>query len=839
MYPLTLSRLLALGSFSLGIASVAFGQMQVFATHEGKFLPVVAYNDDSLVILDGTSRERTYNLNIVVRAADGFTSGFVTLSDVHAELDVLQHASAKERADPSSVRARYRATITADRKLSDCYGLLTFVTQGSVGTRLVPIGRLSEGRSKNIELSITSELNSIGSLHIFSNGEEVRTSQHPDAYSLMKYQADLVKDVKGLPAVELVTLEDKYPHVLTLDGRRLATIRKRPPNKVLMVFDLESKKKLSETAVAGDDDYVGSLTWVSNDQLVYIAANRDVNYDHALYLLDANKGTTRKVLDHIFAVIESLRDHPEILELHSIKNGSAFMKYNALTGETFEFEEPSQGEYFFDAQGKPRIQFHYDGAKKFYEFRPTPTSRWRDLDDLVKQPGLKFNAKAAGELDRVAEPLSVGPDGDTLYLSSRLDSDTFQLAAFSMSQGIIKQTIAKHPKYDLTISDGGLTRLLFERKSSRLLGMIFRAQKVRVLWIDPGYAATQKNIDTMFPDHVNLPIDWSEDGTTFIYFSYSDQDPGTYYLLRANTGELMPLLQLSEHLKGKALGHTTPIEFKARDGAMIPAYVTAPPETGGKLPPLIVSIHGGPMDRDVWAFNPMNQFFATRGYVVLQVNYRGSSGYGAAFQTAGLRARLDTVVLDDIADGVHDLISKHLVDPNRIVVMGASFGGWATYMCLAKYPDLFRAGVAIAAVASWKKMQQADKWVFGKEYRYAYWKALLEHQDYEANAKYIEPLLRVAEIKQPVFIIHGERDQVVDPTEAKFMLDALKKQGTPVEAKSFMDSGHTDWPIGDRVEMLNEIAAFLERNLPADTAEATPARPPTDTSIAPATGSSN
>jgi dipeptidyl aminopeptidase/acylaminoacyl peptidase len=408
-----------------------------------------------------------------------------------------------------------------------------------------------------------------------------------------------------------------------------------------------------------------------------------------------------------------------------------------------------------------------------------------------------------------------------------------------MSQGIITRTIAKHPKYDLTTRDGGFSRLLFAKNSSKLLGIVFEAQKPRVIWTEPQYANTQKSIDTLFPDHLNLPVDWSEDGNTFVFFSYSDRDPGTYYLLRVTSGELIPLMRLNEHLNGKTLGQTKPIEIKARDGQTIPGYVTLPPEAGAKLPPLLVMIHGGPMARDNWGFDPMNQFFATRGYVVLQVNYRGSSGYGAAFQTAGLYARLDTVVLDDIADSVRDLISKQQVDPNRIVVMGASFGGWATYMCLAKYPDLFRAGIAISAVSSWKQAQKDDRWIENKEYGYTFWKAVLARQDYDANAKYIDPLLRVAEIKQPVFIIHGELDRVVNPTEAKLMLDALKKQGTPVEAKSFAHSAHGSWTFSDRVERLNEIAAFLDRNLPADAAEATPIRPPAAASSEPTTRNLN
>lgn len=814
MHPVTRFRSFALVCLSISVAAISSAQMQVLATFEGKRLPAVAYNDNALVVVDGRTKERTRDLEIIVRATQTFGEGFVTITDVQSELNLLKNAPAKERANPGSVRTRYRATITANRKLSDCYGVLTFVNQGSVGTRLVPIGRLGEGHAKKLEVEMTNDVQLVGSLHVFSNGEEIRTNQHPEAYDVIKYYADLVSNVKGLPAAELLKLEERYPHELSLDATRFATVRERNSNKVIMVYDLKSMQKLSETAVAGEEDYVGDLTWVSNDKLVYIAPNHEVGYRLDLMLLDTVKGTKSMALDNILSVINSVPDHPEILELHSTKNGSLFMKYNALTRKTFDYEDPAEGYYLFDSQGNSRIKVWYDGAKRYYEFRPTPTSRWRDIDDLVKQPGLKFNGKSSDLLDRIVDIHSVGPDGDTLYISSRLGSDTFQLAAFSMSQGVITQTIAKHPKFDLNTADGGLTQLLFAKNSTTLLGMVFEAQKPRVIWIDPNYSAIQKQIDTTFPDHVNLPVDWSKDGETMIYFSFSDQDPGTYYLFLTKTAQVIPLLQLTENLKGKALGKTTPIEFKARDGAMIPSYVTSPPEASSKLPPLIVMIHGGPTVRDSWQFDPMNQFFATRGFVVLQVNYRGSSGYGAAFQTAGLRARLDTVLLDDIADGVRDLIAKKQVDPNRIVVMGGSFGGWATYLCLAKYPELFRSGIAIAAVTSWKKMQRDDRWLLNKKYSYVFWKALLKEQDYDNNAKYIDPLLRVAEIKQPVFMIHGEGDRVVHATEAKIMLDALKKQGAPVEAKSFPKAGHSNWSFSDRVEMLNEIAAFLERNLP-------------------------
>lgn len=249
-----------------------------------------------------------------------------------------------------------------------------------------------------------------------------------------------------------------------------------------------------------------------------------------------------------------------------------------------------------------------------------------------------------------------------------------------MSEGVVKRTIAKHPKYDLTGSGEGLARLLFAKDSNRLLGIIYEGQKPQVVWLDQDYATVQKSLDKTFPDHINIPIDWSKDGGTFLYFSTSDRDPGTYYIFKPAESQLIVLQELGGRLKGKTLAQMEPFEFTARDGKKIPAYITRPPTAheGGR--PLIVRIHGGPMTRDGWRFDATNQFFAALGYVVLQVNYRGSSGYGKEHQNSGLLARLDTVVIDDIADGVRYLIEQKEVDPTRVVVMGGSFGGWATYL---------------------------------------------------------------------------------------------------------------------------------------------------------------
>lgn len=820
-------RQLTAAALLMSAVSVLCGQIQPHAPLGGEMLPVVACHDSYLEVLQDGRKKRTWDMAYEVRPAAAFADGRVEITEVHSDLEPLRDASVKERTSPHAIRFRYAAKVTADRPMSDCYALLTFTTAGSVGTHLIQLGKLSGNAPKPVKIETRNQVDSVGTLHVFSGGLEVRSNQHPDAYDAKAYLAELTRDTQGLPAAELLKYEDVYPHVLSRDGRLLATVRKRDGKQVLIVYDLESMKLLHQLAVADADDRVNNPTWVSDHELVYVTVVEKIDaagsfrygwsVKSLLHRLDVTSGKTAVLLDDVDHIITSVHDRPHVLVVGgwSPQTGSWWMNYDVRTRKSSRLEDPDAGHYLFDRNGVARVLYKVRGHTFSHWFRPTPTARWQRLDEAVRQPGLRFDLPANAIVDRLVDIHSVGPDGDTLYVSTRLESDRFELAAFSLSEGVIKQTIARHPKYDLTTGDFGRTRLLFARDTPQLIGMVFDAQKPQVSWLDPHFAAVQARIDGSLPDTFNLPIDWDVGATTFIYLSSSDQDAGTFYVFRPLESKLIPVLKVAERLEGKTLAKTAPLEFVARDGVKIPAYVTRPPELTGPAP-LVVIVHGGPTMRDSWGFDPDAQFLASRGYIVLRVNYRGSSGYGAAFQKAGLQARLDTVVIDDIADGVRHLIKAGEVDPSRVGIMGASFGGWATYLSLIKYPELYRAGVAIKAIASWRKTMSDERWWFSNKVAYNFLKSLLERESFAADEKFIDPYLRAAELKQPIYIMHGSRDGVVNSAQADLMLNALRKTNPQVHTRVFPRAGHGNWSYDDRVVQLNEVAAFFERYLRSD-----------------------
>ncbi len=795
-------------AFSFLAAIDVAAQIEIRAKHEGEWLPVVGCDSEEAFVMKDGKRKRVWRGEIQVQPAAAFAAGTASIENVRIDLDPMREATAKERSKPGAIAFRYEADVSSKGPLDGCYAVLVFVANGSVGTHMVPLGDLGPGKKRAVKVELTTQVDRVARLHVFSRSGELRSNQVTEAYVAREYWDELTKTSRGVPALELCKWEERYPMALSNDGRKLAVVRERDTHFAIVVYDLVAMKILAE--VPADKEYESAKypTWVSDREVAFVLGG------WKLMLLDYEKREVKQLRENVWRILFGRVDKPSVVVTHGLVMGrSAVSQYDVVERKVVEKDPLSNGLTTFDRLGRGRLREEYDDEMRKHYCRLPGSDRWVPIDSTVKQAGLRFSRSGADFLDEVAAVIGPGPDDESIYIADRSASDTFQLAVYNPVKGVITQTIAKHPKYDLWTDDEERS-LLRDPATNAPVGVVYQGDRPRVVWWDPQCAAAQRVLEGAFAGQTVTPITWVADRSTFIFLVGSDQDPGSYFLYRAAEAKLIPMFKIAPALAGRTLAQTKPLEFMARDGAPIHGYLTLPAGGSTGPAPLIVWVHGGPFARDTWGFDATNQFLATRGYAVLQVNYRGSSGYGAAYTKAGLRSRLDTVVLDDIADGVRHLIQAGTVDPQRVAIGGGSFGGWATYMSLIKYPELYRAGVAVAAVSNFRRMQQYNRnrsW--GDYYAYEVWKTVLGRSDFAANEKFIDPLLRAAEIRQPVYIMHGEGDSVVPATQAREMLKALQKTNANIDSMSFPNAGHSYWSVRDRVKMLNEMEGFFRKHL--------------------------
>ena len=472
---------------------------------------------------------------------------------------------------------------------------------------------------------------------------------------------------------------------------------------------------------------------------------------------------------------------------------------NTLTGEQkLELKNPGNiREWMTDWEGNIRFAAHENnGPKRILSYRPDAGQPWEDL---------------AG-LDDRAIFVGVTPDGQTAFVSRPNAGDRYGLYAYDLKERKIKGLLFQDEAYDIT-------EAIFSPKRHALLGVKYETEKPQQKWFSPLMAAIQAKVDEQFPGTVNQIISMDDEEKRLLIFSWSDQNPGFYSVLDLNARKFVPIGQRMPWIKPGQMARTTPIQCAARDGLELHGYLTRPLGVTAKNLPLVMLAHDGPWARDAWGYDSLVQFLANRGYAVLQINYRGSSGYGRKFLEWSQK-EIGGVMQDDIADAVRWAIKEGTADPKRIAIMGTGYGGYSTLFALAKTPELYRCGVEISGITDWTDLlehpdDKGDHHQKAKEY----WLEALGRTDWDGDRQRlarVSPVNFAAEIKAPLLIVHGERDDYVPQTQAKALVAALENAG--LKPKTIFDgfAGH-ERPGGESGEtFLRQLEVFLEKNLGAN-----------------------
>lgn len=549
------------------------------------------------------------------------------------------------------------------------------------------------------------------------------------------------------------------------------------------------------------------LHWLTNDLLAVDFTKGAFAYrvdgklpvptmDRTRTVVTLVKSPVASLGERIIKVIDGLNpEHPQVLSYTNLTDGSVAL-IDASNGERQRFRFPS-GEpvqVAYDRHGQPRAVTMVDSSfwdantKVVNWYRPSLQVPWQKLEEF------KIT-------DDYWTPKYVQDDG-TLAIAARHGRDTQAIFAYDPKQRAIGEMLAGHASEDI-LSVDGIEKESFSRITT--YGM-----KQKQFWFDTAWHRLQSSIDAALPGRINLLR--GDPGNRVLVHSYSDVDPGTWYLFDTRKSTLQPFGKTRNAIDPEQMRPMSNVEYASLDGTRVPAYLTLP-ESATKRLPTVVLIHGGPTVRDSWSWELEVQFLASRGYAVLQPQFRGSAGFGLQYERAGY-GQWGLRMQDDITAGVDYLIKQGIADPDRVCIYGSSYGGYAALWGLVKTPKLFRCGISFAGPSDLEliftdKSDRNKNKVIRELQRFRIGDLNTSRQQLHD----VSPVHFADRIEAPVLLAHGQKDERVPIEHSLRMLAALKSKNKEVEWLPFEDEGHGLTFIKNEILMLEKVEAFLAHHL--------------------------
>lgn len=414
----------------------------------------------------------------------------------------------------------------------------------------------------------------------------------------------------------------------------------------------------------------------------------------------------------------------------------------------------------------------------------------------------KVDEDAKGDIERF-----ITIDGsDQGYAIANSKTGRYGLYRYDFTHDALGEAIFEHPTVD--IDD------FYQSRDGEIQAIYYTDDRSRIAWLNPRMKQLQDEIDTAVPNRLNRVVSINGDGTRMLVWTGSASDPGMIYYFDPQAGVMSRLAQPYNQLAGKTLAQMEPVKYAARDGLEIPAYLTVPAGREAKSLPLIVMPHGGPFVRDEWGYDVWAQFLANRGYLVLQPNFRGSTGYGKAFVEKGV-GQWGRAMQDDLDDGVKWLVESGKVDAKRVCIMGASYGGYAAMWAAARNPDIYRCAISLAGISDVKQMLRYDRKTFSAPRYFRNWQERVQGDDaFDLNA--VSPLKAVDKISIPLLIAHGSKDDNVPQSQSIALHEALQKAGKPHEFVIYKGEEHGFSDPVNATDFLRRVDGFLNQYNPAN-----------------------
>jgi dipeptidyl aminopeptidase/acylaminoacyl peptidase len=585
------------------------------------------------------------------------------------------------------------------------------------------------------------------------------------------------------------------PSVLSMrlspDGRSVAMLAQVKDARVVLLMDAQT---LDTRPIHGPfDDWraPSSVSWVGNELLA-------INRIRAGTIIDRS-GQVKLQLGGVYlrTVRPGPDGHERILARQSW-DSYYIRRIDVQTGEStlLNFDMPGDPtRWIVDRDGVPLVVSTRSTA--FWSDDTTVTHWHRArLDDKWQ----KLASFPALEVDWW--PAYLSRDGKSLVVHSSRDRDTGAYFRFDLAERRLADLMAGHPSEDIGYIESW--------SDDRYERVVTSGMKPWIHWFDPAWAALQRTVDAALPGRINW-LSGQADGRVLVE-SYGDVDPGHWYLLETQSMRLRKIAAARPAIDPARMLAKRIVSYRSLDGLAIPAYLTLP--AGAKGPfPAVVLVHGGPMARDRWNWDPVVQLLASRGYAVLQPQFRGSAGFGNRFRQAG-HHQWGLAMQDDVTAGAQWLAAEGHADPNRICIYGGSYGGYAAVWGLIKTPDLFRCGVSFAGVSDLTYMFKDDSDVNDDPVaRLSQRRTVGDPKTQQQAFDAVSPLKNAALIKAPLLLVHGNEDERVPIAHSRKLLAELRRHRKSVEWLELEGEGHGIWGKDNRQRFYDALLRFLDTHI--------------------------
>ncbi|QPH37781.1 S9 family peptidase [Pedobacter endophyticus] len=604
-------------------------------------------------------------------------------------------------------------------------------------------------------------------------------------------------NTEDIPIDDFFKTQDKAYYRISPDGKSLSYLKLQDKKLDLFVEDIASGSSVQITHLK--EKSISFYFWTSNNELIYYTEDESKERRSDIFVINKN-GTKQVQLSsneksRLQVIEDQLIDDKYIIVASNKRDSTVFDVYrlNVRDGK-MDIAAKNPGnitEWITDNKGVLKIAVASDGVNETLMYRENESQ--------------KFSPVITNNFQTTLQPIAFSEEQkNVLYAISNVNRDKNALVALDLKTGKEKQVLFANDT--LNVVDAK-----YSRTQKKMLFVTCETWKKEKFYLDDSTRLTYSKIDKFLPGTEWRIIDKDKMDDVFVVRSFTDKNPGSYYLYTTKDNKFKKLTDINPSIKQELMCAMKPISFKSADSLTINGYLTLPLSKKPKNLPVVVLPHNGPGGRNGWGYNAEVQFLASRGYAVLQVNYRGSTGYGKAFYAAGFK-QWDDKIQSDVNDGVRWLISQKIANPKKIAIYGNGFGGYLALNCLYKNPDLYKCGGSNSGVINLFSYLKTIP-PFLKSNLQMYYEIVGNPITDTEYMRFASPVFHADRFESPVFIAQNIKDPRVNVAEGVQFIKELTKRNVPV---TYIEKEEGPNPVmrqQGRKVLYKALEEFLHQNL--------------------------